>query len=285
VSAFLPHDLLILLPALIVARRPDAPSATPLIFRAAVLLALVELLAGPIAYASFGSAGAGDYLTSTGIVITATVLKAVAWLALAIGLSAISIARPGLSLAGLANLVVAFLLANAVVSLAILLVVTPPNLGDPLWDTMALLASAIVSVEAVAFAYLARVVVRGTGDARRPTLARYLASAAMVVAAVVAGITGVVGAIGFVQLAFAVSTGALAGAVALGWAGAGAPLTLFLVAFALGLADNSVRIPGTGPMLEPEPVEDGPAWPAPGAEVPVWRQPDPPTKRRRSKRP
>src|ERR1043166_1773692 len=47
VTAFLPHDALILLPALVVIRRRDAESAMPWVLRGAVLIALETLLWAP----------------------------------------------------------------------------------------------------------------------------------------------------------------------------------------------------------------------------------------------
>ena len=48
ITAFVPHDALILLPAVIAWRRRDAVEATPLVIRGAILVALVELLDAPL---------------------------------------------------------------------------------------------------------------------------------------------------------------------------------------------------------------------------------------------
>src|SRR6185437_16134094 len=47
-GAFFPHDAMILLPALILARWPDALETIPMVVRGAVLIALVTLLNGPL---------------------------------------------------------------------------------------------------------------------------------------------------------------------------------------------------------------------------------------------
>jgi len=267
VSAFLPHDLLILLPAVLIARRHDAPAATPLVFRSAVLLSLVTLLTSPLSNAAAAGAGEAGFVMATSLAILATVLRAVGWLGLGNGLRDLAVAPPRPTIAGLANVVFVLLAASAIVALTLLVVLGPPDLGDPLWTTLSLLSNALVTVESIAFAYLARVIVRGTVDPRRPPLATYLASASMGVAAVAIGLSGIVGVAALVQLGFNLSSGSVGGLVNLGWVGTEFPLTAFLIAFGLGLADTSDR----GPVddADARPADDGPDWPTMGASSPT----------------
>lgn len=267
VSAFLPHDLLILLPAVLIARRHDAPTATPLVFRSAVLLSLVTLLTSPLSNAAAAGAGEAGFVMATSLAILATVLRAVGWLGLGNGLRDLAVEAPRPTIAGLANVVFVLLAASAIVALTLLLVLGPPDLGDPLWTTLSLLSSALVTLESVAFAYLARVVVRGTVDPRRPPLATYLASASMGVAAVAIGIVGVLGVATLVQLGFKLPGSSVGGLLNIGWVGTEFPLTAFLIAFGLGLADTSDRKPVED--ADARPADDGPEWPTIGAHSPA----------------
>lgn len=266
VSAFVPHDLLILLPALLIARRHDAPSATPLLFKAAVVLSLVQLLAGPLANAAAAGAGEAGFIMATLISITATVMRSASWLAMGTSLADLAEGPPRPALAGLANAVFALLAASAVIGLTLMLVVGPPDLGDDLWTTLALLSNALLTVEAIAFAYLARVVLRGATDSRRPPLATLVASAAMIVTAIVTGIGGVMALVALIQRAFDLSIGPLGGQVSLGWIETGLPLTAFLISFALGLGDTSMRVAESSEAEAP--ADEGPGWPTPGSEAP-----------------
>jgi hypothetical protein len=267
VSAFVPHDLLILLPALLIARRHDAATATPLLFRAAVVLSLVQLLAGPVANAAAAGAGEAGFIMATLISIAATVMRTGAWLAMGISLAELAAGPPRPALAGLSNAIFVLLAASAAIGLILLIALGPPDLGDPLWTTLSLLSTALGTVEAIAFAYLARVVIRGATDTRRPPLATFIASAAMVVSAIVTGIGGVVALAALVQLGFDLSNGPIGAQVSLGWIETGLPLTAFLVSFGLGLGDTSPREVDSSE-AEADPGDEGPGWPTPGSVVP-----------------
>jgi hypothetical protein len=58
ITAFLPHDALILLPAVILARRPSAAIDAPLVLRGAVTVALIEALKDPVRGLAFVLAAA-----------------------------------------------------------------------------------------------------------------------------------------------------------------------------------------------------------------------------------
>ena len=273
VTAFLPHYALILLPALILARRPDAAQATPLVLNGALALAAVELLSGPLL--TWFAATGPDITGWTVLQLGFSMARAAAYLALGVGLATLDWSIPSPTLAGLSNLVAFLVGGAAITSMALHFFIPPPDLGVPAWTTQVLLVAVLGELPGVAFAFLLRAIVRGTGDSRRPIAATYTASSAAVIAAVNAGFIVALNVIVIVQVAFALSGGALGAAFTLGWFGTGFVLTLLAVAFALGLADTSVRIPrgdrgtpaGPGPGPEPEPVH----WPEPGREVPAYR--------------
>lgn len=273
VSGLLIATLPILLPAFLLMRRPDAAAAMPLVFRGAVVLALVAFLQQPVSAFAFGLPGGGGFVAGVSVGIARTLFSASGWLAIAVGLGAVTSSRPGPALAGLANLVLGALVAAAIVQLALLLVSGQPDLGDPTWNAMSMLGNAMFTVEAAVLAYLAFVLVRGTNDTRRPAAARYLATSAWVLAAALAAMSAVVGAVTVVQIVFALSRGAVGGEIALAWLGGWPVIAATLVALALGLADNSVRIPAAdrAPRTPADPGPDPVHWPAPGGEVPTFR--------------
>jgi hypothetical protein len=289
VTAFLPHYAVILLPALLLARRPDAARATPLVLNGALALAAVELLSGPLL--TWFPATGSDITGWTSLQLVFTMARAATYLALGVGLATLDWSIPSPTLAGLSNLVAFLVGGAAITSMALHFVIPPPDLGVPAWTTQVLLVAVLGELPGVAFAVLLRAIVRGTGDTRRPVAATYTATSAAVIAAVNAGFILAINVVVIVQVAFALSGGALGAAFSLGWFGTGLVLTLLAVAFALGLADTSVRIPSGqsgGPRpaaTEPDPVH----WPVPGGEVPVYRpierRPEPPeTTRRRGPR-
>lgn len=279
VTAFLPHDALILLPAVILARRPDAASATPVILRGAIVVALVELLRGPLTALPFG-AERGDPFASWALLASlATLLFAAGWVALAVGLSRLTPpdARP--SIAGFSNLAAGTLVAGAGAWLLELFIgAIPVDLGEPSWDSMFLLVSAVAPVQLVAWAVVARVAVRGIGDVRRPAAATVLAATAMTLAAIAAALVVVETVVLAAQYLGLLGTAMVAGTLSLGWFGGGFVPTALVVAFGLGLADTSVRIPmfGAAPAAPSGPDVEPVRWPAPGGDVPAFRDPPPP---------
>ena len=280
-TSLLGQTLPILLPALLLARRPDAATATPLVLRGAIVIALVELLGDPLSGLVHGLPDGSGFVPGVGVAIAGTLLRAVGWLAIAVGLATITSSRPGPALAGLSNLMLAALLASAVTQLGLLLVLARPDLGDPAWNAATMLSNTMFVVESGVLAYLAWIVIRGANDERRPVVARYLAAGAFVVSGTIAAIGAVVSAVAIVQVVFVLTGGVIGGEVAWAWLTGWPTIAALLVALALGLADNSVRIPtsaggGLGPTLataEPDPVH----WPAPGGEVPTYRPVPPPT--------
>ena len=269
VTAFLPRSLLILLPAVILARRPDAARATPLILRGAVIVALVELVVEPLNTLVIGPGGQDSFAAWGLMSIAASITTAIGFVAIAIGLAALNRSMPGPAVTGLANLVAGTIGLGAITSLLVLVVTPQVDLGLEGVNAILVLASAFYLVPSVALAVLARAIVRGTNDARRPAAATFTATAAMVISAVGWFLVLLVNVIVVAQVAFLLSTATLAGSVSLGWAGDGMVMSALVIAFGLGLADGAFSIPAGEPALPPAsdeaPVE-AVAWPV--------RQPD-----------
>ena len=226
-TAFFPHDALILLPALLVIRRPHALDSTPLVVRGAVLVALVQALDGPLR--GLVSGGRVDpVLLPTVVSILGILLTAGGWWWMAQGMRWLNPVRPAETYAGLANLVGGGIAFAALVNLGLVLSRPAADVGNPTWTALLQLDSALFVVPSLAFAYLARVVVLGTGDPSRPTAATYRATASLTLFA-----------IGSVLL-LAVGAGAIW--VVIGFVTGPVAMTGFVVAFGLGLADPSGTI-------------------------------------------
>lgn len=282
-AELLPRELVILLPALILTRRPDADAATPLVLRGAIVIALAELIS-PQLSGYTGGIGTGTLLSWAVVTLVTVVIRAGAWITIAIGLLTLSEQQPSRTVAGLANVASGGLAGMAIVQLLLALQRPPVDLVAEDWNTLLQLTSAFALLESFALAFLARVVIRGADDSRRPLVATRLAVTAFAVigaiavidlALVVATLFRTTFALGFIP-AFGpgLTAGPGAASLAFGWFGSNLMTSAYLVAFALGLADTSVRIPGPGSMPEPEPEDDHPAWPEPGGDVPVWPQRD-----------
>jgi hypothetical protein len=242
ITAFVPHDALILLPAILVWRRPDAVDATPLVMRGAILVALVELLNAPLRGITSGNA-LDPFVAPTVISIAASLLMAAGWLTLAIGLRELNPARPVQAIAGFANVIGGGIALGAIVSLAAVLLLPGADIGDSRWNTLLQLNSAISVLQGFVLAYLARVVVLATHDERRPIEARYTATGAMALLGVGSFVTAVIQLIALSQAAFAQTIGIGGGPIwlAIGLITGPVGLTAFVVAFGLGLADASGR--------------------------------------------
>lgn len=268
-TAFLPHDALILLPAILLFRRTDAATATPLVMQGAILLAIVEFAGEPLRGLTSGNP-VSPIAGPTLVAITASLLTAAAWVTIARGLAALNATAPNSfrvdpSTLGLSNVVGGAIALGALVSLAVVLLLPGSDIGDPAWNSLVQLSSAMIVVPSLAFAYLARVVVQGRDDDRRPARSRSTGTAAMVLVAIGSIIAVVTGLFGLAQTVYALPGAGFLGAVSTGFALVTGPvaLTAFVVAFGLGLADTSARIgspdAASGPPIEEEPVR----WPTP----------------------
>lgn len=227
-SAFFPHDALILLPAIVILRRPNAIESTPVVVRGAILVALVEVLNPPLRGLVSGNP-ADPFAGPTIISILGILLTAAGWYSLASGLRVMNPVKVEESIAGLANLVGGTIALGAVVDFVLVLVRPGPDFGDATWTSLMQLNSAMLVVQWLALAYLARVVVLGTRDPTRPVAATYLATGAL------AGY-----AIGFLLFVMAIGTGPIWTVIA--FLSGPVAMTAFLAAFGLGLADPSVTI-------------------------------------------
>ena len=240
ITAFVPHDALILLPAVLVWRRRDAVEATPLVMRGAILIALVELLNAPLRGLTSGNQ-LEPFLGPTIISIAATFLLAAAWVTLAIGLRELNPAKPEQSTAGLANLVGGAIAVAAIVSLAGVLLLPGADIGDPRWNALLQLDSAMFVLQIAALAYFSRIAILGKDDVRRPSIARTTATAAVALLAVGWFLTTVIDLLALTQSAFAQSIGLGAGPIWLAIELMTGPVatTALVVGFGLGLADAS----------------------------------------------
>jgi hypothetical protein len=143
--------------------------------------------------------------------------------------------RPPDSSTGLANLVSGALVITALMSFLTTLFGPVPDVGDRSWTALFQLNSAMLVVQSLAFAYLARVVILGTGDPARPVAATNLATGSLVLVAIGA----VFLAIGPLLIPV---TGANTFWVVLGWLAGPVAMTAFVASFGLGLADASGTI-------------------------------------------
>ena len=240
ITAFVPHDALILLPAVLTWRRPDAVEATPLVMRGAVLVALVELLDAPLRGLTSGNP-LDPFVLPTIVSIAATFLTAAGWVTLAIGLRDLNAPLADQSTAGLANIVTGSIVLAAIVNLAGVLLLPQGDLGDPRWNALLQLNAGMFVLQALSLAYLARVVVLGNGDARRPGIARTTATAAAVLIAIGSIVSAVIGLLALSQIALAQSIWSGGGPIWLAISLLTGPvaMTALVVAFGLGLADTS----------------------------------------------
>ena len=252
ITAFLPHGALILLPAVIVARRPNALVELPLIVRGAIVVALVELLKVPVGTLVSGVA-VDQFVAPVLVAMAGAIATAVGWIWMARGVRAFTPSWPPGPIAGLAGFVAGGLAIVAFVGAIGSILLGNPDLGDFGWNVLLRLNNAVVALSGLGLAYLAWVIVRGTVDPDRPALATRLATIS------VAGL-----AIGSILLWF--------GGQGPVWIGVSlithtAAWTGLVVAFGLGLADPS----GSAVEAEAEP-DDGPAWPEAG-DPSSWPQP------------
>jgi hypothetical protein len=226
-ATFLPHDALILLPAIIVWRRPDALVSMPLVLQGAIAVALAELLNQPLRAVVSGNPQ--DPISgATVIAMTAAIVAAGGWVAMARGFRWFSPAKPSETIAGLANLVAGGLVLGAVISTIAALFLPNIEFGDALWNDLIRLNNAVLSLSGLGLAYLAWLVVRGTGDPTRPVEATYLATMALAALAIGSVLNQFVGPGTIWVLIY--------------WLTHNVAMTGLVVAFGLGLADPSGTI-------------------------------------------
>jgi hypothetical protein len=235
-SSFLPRDLLILLPAVILIRLPSALHVTPLVLAGAVAISLGQLLELPL-----GSVVLPPAMGYS----AATFVPALGWIALGWGLATLNPKTPPPTVAGTANLVAAVVvIAAAILGLLPLVVPRELDLRDPSTLNTVVSIAIVEILGAVAWGFFLRAVVRGFGDPRRPNLATSLGTfAALLAAALSLGIAvlTVVGRVDPGLLAPIVQSPIY---VPLFWLAGGGATSLLVVAFVLGLADPMSRVGG-----------------------------------------
>ncbi|HEX7950048.1 MAG TPA: hypothetical protein VF494_06850 [Candidatus Limnocylindrales bacterium] len=257
-AMLIPHDLWILLPAVLVLRRPDAARATPLVFAGAVTIALVTAFGRPVQSWFDGPAGLSSLSIEVGVLESLASL--VAWLLIARGLVALNPARPSPSVAGLSNLVLGFGLVTLAVGFGRDLL-NVPETGIAGLDGLLVLSNVVSVAQRGVWLYLLWIVIRGIGDSRRPPMAT-------TAAAVGATLTGVFDALALVFGVVMTATKSpvlLDGGVGLAdldyafeFLSIGIGQALVVGAFALGLAEPPL------PYLAPAHDGGGDAAPTPG---------------------
>jgi hypothetical protein len=240
VTAFLPHDALILLPAVVVLRRRDAETATPLILWGAVIVALVELLWRPtesIVSDAFSSGSEGPIVIVT---IVGAIATAVGWIVLGRGLSVLNTREPRDPIRGLAN-IAALMVAGSVAINLVWILLRAPNLAGLDSTGEILVIQSAVALSALGWAYFTRAVLLGLEDPGRSVQVARLAGIGVLLSAVASLVAAVVTAVASANIQVAVDLETTLGipivvASALG-------VTLVVVAFGLGLADPLRPLP------------------------------------------
>jgi len=261
-AMFVPHDLWILLPAVLLLRRPDAARATPLIWWAAVVVAVLTLVERPLE--SLVSRPIGPNALSTEIGVLASIAFLVAWLLMARGLASLNPAAPTPQVAGFANLVVGIggvgLLVELLRNLA-----NGPATGDPALNGLLTLGNLVGVARLAAWLYVFWIVIRGVGDSHRPSIATLTAA----IGAALTGIfDGVVTMATTAMLVFEtpgeIASGTLGDVTyALALLSAGIGQAAIVVAFGLGLAEPPVPYVAPVPPASEAPSEEPPDTPRP----------------------
>jgi hypothetical protein len=188
VTAFLPHDALILLPAVIAYRRPNALVELPLLTRGAIVVALVELLKSPVGNLASGIA-VDQVLVPVLVAMAGAIASAVGWFVIARGMQSFTPRYPPDPIAGLAGFVAGGLAMGAFLWAGSAILLGNIDVGDPGWTTLLRLSNAVVGLSGLGLAYLGWVAVRGTGDPDRPVAATQLATISLAALAVGAILT------------------------------------------------------------------------------------------------
>lgn len=256
VTSFLPHDLWILLPALLLIRRPDAHLATPWVIRGAIIVAVVEVASGPVQAVLY----LPNLATIAVLVAAAAGLAlAAAWALMARGLSVLTPRHPNPTVAGIATVAVALLGILAALYLADAIAAPGFDFGDPGYKQAVTLSNLTGPIRVVGWAYLMWVVIRGLGDPRRPAIATNLAGTGAILAACIVPVAAVLarllGAVG-VDLGGGSGFGELFQIVS--WLGDTAGPTLVAAAFALGIAEPPTPYQATPTPNEPQATPNEP---------------------------
>jgi hypothetical protein len=260
--SFLPHDLLILLPAILVLRQADAIERTPLVVQGATVIALVEAFQGPAQDLAGWLASPVDRVAPWAIVsIAVAIAGAGGWIALGRGVRQFTSPDPDSFVQGLGNLAAAGIGLAVLLSILSLMIGPAIDVGSPNANELMTLVTFLWALQPLAWAYVVRILIRGVGDTRRPSSATAIAAFAGLLSAVLVLVTSILGLFANANVAIAQSI-LQSSALALGWLPISGAVSLVVVAFALGLADPFERFLLPDPESGPAPagrVEGGPA--------------------------
>lgn len=240
-----PHDLWILLPAVLVLRRRDVETATPWILWGAIVVALVNLVSDPIRTWLSPTPAIGLWLS---ILVGAFLVAG--WLLLARGLSFLNPAQPSEFAVGLSNAVAISVAIMIVIGLAQGLI-NPPYVGDSGLDQLLAISSLAGSVGLAGWGYLLWATTRGVEDERRRQSALVTSTMGAVVTATVGALTSFLGF--FLVLSHAGPDSVIQDVVnILGWLVYVLGPTLVVAGFYLGLAEPPVPVLTGQPAGEPD---------------------------------
>lgn len=235
-SSFLPRDLLIALPAVIVLRLPSAVRVTPWVVGGAVVVALGTLLERPL--------GAVVVPISMGF-SAAAVIPAIGWVAMGWGLTALNPKTPPPTVAGAANLVgLMVVVAAAVLALLPLVIPRSLDLHDPAILRAVLWIGITGILGAASWAFFLRAVVRGYAEPRRLERATSLGTFAALIAAVFGLAIAILTTVGRINPGLMEPIAQSPLYVPLFWLASGGATSLLVLAFGLGLADPMSRVGG-----------------------------------------
>jgi len=182
VGAYVPRDLWILLPAILLARRPTLAEDMPILFRGALTIALVALVGQP-ALALLTNTEAFDSNLSLFAGLELVVGLAIAWayVMLGLGFGRLNPRQPRPVVAGLGNLAGWAIVVGLGVQLLAGIAVDAFSGSDPAIDLASLAAQLLTQV---ALAFFLRAVIRGMDDPSRAERATRIAAAGAVLLAV-----------------------------------------------------------------------------------------------------
>jgi hypothetical protein len=236
-GSYLPRDAWILLPAILVLRRPTAADDTPRLFIGAVGIAAVTLVAQP-ALAILSGASAPDFALFAWVNVLRSLVTAWSYVLLASGLGLLNPRDPRPTAAGLANLVFLGIALATVLQLVSSVALRDQFAADVLANFANLGA---ITVAQLALGLVLKVVVRGLADPSRAARATLSATAGAVLLALAIVLEGLLALLG----AFALGVGGLQ-SVEIGisaWSSSAlaivdlAGYALLFAGVALGLAD------------------------------------------------
>ncbi|HLX33937.1 MAG TPA: hypothetical protein VKR30_01695 [Candidatus Limnocylindrales bacterium] len=231
VLGFGPRGAQILLPAVLVIRRPTAARDTPWIHRGAIFLALMTLLGGSVRDLLLGLAPGAAPDSPYAVATLESLLFAAAYAVMALGIAVVNPRTVRPVVAGLANLAALGIIAGGIADEVAILARDQRFALDAGFEPFSL--SLLDGVQWLAIAYLLRSVIQGLDDPGRAEVATRVGAVAALLWMVGAFSTLVIGAIGVLTGATFPGSDLAAGFALLDEI---APLVL-VVAFALGLAD------------------------------------------------